>query len=835
MRLYASILIVLFVASLSPAADRISPNLAERERIARESRQALTYLQDYHYIQKPLADFSADDILREYIGELDYSRMFFTEPQIRDFVSRFDTTLQTVYLSRGDLFPAIDIYNSYYKVAQERLRWVQKRLKRDFDLTTMERYAPDRTKAEWPRNAAEADALWEKRLKNELLTELLSGRSITEARQKLLERYSRSERSLDEFDVKDVQTAFLTCVAQLYDPHSNYFSTEDLEDFSITMSNTLVGIGALLKDEDGYCVVQELISGGPAEETGLLHPGDKIVEVAQDGEKSIDVVDMKISKVVKMIRGEPGSTVSLTIVPAGAPDSKRRTIRLERNEVHLTAGLASARVIEVPEETGPSYKRTIKTIAVGVVDLPSFYGGDGVSSTSEDIKELIHKLQGMGIKALVLDLRKNGGGLLTEAINTVGLFLPPAPAVQVRDSAGNVKVDSTTEAQAAYTGPLVVLTSRESASASEIVAGALQCLDRAVIVGDKATHGKGTVQAIFEIDRGLLAEFLKQTASGAIKVTIQKFYLPNGASTQNKGVPSDIALPSIDDALPIGESDLPHALPYDTIAAARTQKTDAWDTISILDDAKRSYLKEQSQSRRQDLPEFHYLTSVVSRLTARANEKSLWLNYDLRQKEKQLDETFAVDSEKELKSLSKDRYPSADVLLDISWKMRSEHQQQLKDAKLPDGSPRLNVVVGNIFYYEPKGSMEVKEIDAQKIDFESLLAENVQLSAKLGLTPEQMKKVLEQFKQGEERSEFDVADNFKKALGSGVDAKQLEQLPVKFFQAAVELNPELADEHVAIDIPLREAERVAADWACMGNVTAPALEEGKVARHTTVK
>lgn len=809
-------LITLFCAVFTIVnAEALSPSLAERERMARESRQALSFLADYHYSQKALTSFKTDDIVRDFAKTLDYSHMFFTEAEIKRFVERFDTTLQTVYLARGDLFPAIDIYNAYYKNAKARLVWIKKRLKGDFDLTSRERFAPERTKADWPATARDADELWNRRLTYELEAEMLNGVSINDAKEKLLKRYERADKLLDEFDTRDLQTIFLSTIGGLFDPHSNYFSKDELEDFSITMSNTLVGIGALLKDEDGYCVIQELIPGGPAETSGLLHVGDKIVEVGEDGEKTTDIVGQKISKVVKLIRGEPGSTVALTIIPADAPDSSvRKTIRLERSEVHLTENLASAQVIEVPAADGKV------TIPVGVIELPSFYGGSdvGSSNTTDDMKELIGKLQGMGIKALVLDLRRNGGGLLNEAVNMVGLFVPRAPAVQVKDSTGRVRVDwAQSTGEAVYDGPLVVLTSRESASASEIVAGALQCLGRAIVVGDKATHGKGTVQAIFEIDRGLLARFVKQTPSGGIKITIQKFYLPNGASTQNKGVMSDIALPAINDALPIGESDIPHALPWDTIPAVVWKKSDDWKKLSLLDDATRTSLIQKSSARQTDLPEFKYLSEIVSRLKAKQAEKAISLNYDVRLKEKQLNEAFTMESEKKRRELAPLRYASADVLLDISWQMKAEHQEKLKSTPLPDGSPRANAIYENIFYYAPEGSLEVKEIKADKLNYEALSTYADTFAKRLGLTSAQVQNLFDSFKQATQRSEFNIRQNFEKALGTSVSKERMEKLPAQFFALMVELNPELAEDHWGFDIPLREALRVAADWVEIKN------------------
>jgi hypothetical protein len=385
----------------------------------------------------------------------------------------------------------------------------------------------------------------------------------------------------------------------------------------------------------------------------------------------------------------------------------------------------------------------------------------------------------------------------------------------VRDSTGRVRVDWVPSGDVVYSGPLVVLTSRESASASEIVAGALQSLGRAIIVGDHATHGKGTVQAIFEIDRGLLAQFVRQapTPSGGIKVTIQKFYLPDGASTQNKGVLSDVSLPSINDVLPIGEADLPHALPWDTIARAPMKRNEKWNDLSLIDDSTRDLLLKKSLERQKVVPEFKYLSEIVNRLKSKQAEKALSLNYDVRQKEKQLNEDFSVTMEKKRRELNRERYASAEVLLDISWKMKGEHQEKLRNTPLPDGRKRENAVYENIFYYAPKDGMEIKEIRADKLNYEALAAYTDTFSKRLNLTNAQVESLWDHFRQGEGREEFNIRQVFEKSLGTNISKERLDELPKKFFELVVELNPELAQEHSQFDIPLREALRVTRDWA----------------------
>jgi carboxyl-terminal processing protease len=534
-----------------------------------------------------------------------------------------------------------------------------------------------------------------------------------------------------------------------------------------------------------------------------LHIGDKILEVAQKGEKPVDVVEMRINKIVNLIRGEAGTEVTLTVQTA---DGSSHKITLTRDEVRISEGLASAQVVEVPDPIGKS------TIAIGVIALPSFYAGtDDTATTTDDLKELIGKLDGMNVRGLVLDLRNNGGGLLSEAIGVVGLFVPSAPVVQVRSGNGGAQVRWNNDGKVFYGGPLVVLTSRMSASASEIVAGALQSLNRAIIVGDHATHGKGTVQTIFETDKNLLAKFTQSPPAGGIKVTIQKFYLPDGASTQNKGVLSDIALPSINDALPLGESDIPHALPWDQIPTARWSYREGWEGVDRLDSKTRNYLVEESQKRMENLPELIYLKDITEHAKMRYEQKQKWLNYDLRSREKKLDEKFKQTSEARRLELAKNNYASADVLLDIDWKLKAEHQAKLQQTPLPDGRARAGNAYENVYYYS--NGDEIREIRADSIDYEAIGDYTDQLAVATGLTPDKIGELINQFKLADERAEFNINEIFAKTLGPDWSSDQVAEIVHKFFEQLIVINPALSSEHPNFDIPLREALRVAADWA----------------------
>ena len=441
-----------------------------------------------------------------------------------------------------------------------------------------------------------------------------------------------------------------------------------------------VGIGAVLSGEDGICTIKELLPGGPAEKSKQLHPDDKIVGVAQGSGPMVDIMGLKLRKIVKKIRGKKGTRVRLLIWPAGSDPSKRKTITLIRDEIKLTTNLAEAQLFDL-EQNGVTMK-------IGVVDLPTFYGsGDPISddpSTTRDVKELIEKLKDNGMKGLILDLRRNGGGLLSEAINLTGLFIGAGPVVQVKNTIGQLNEYIDSNPEVTWKGPLIILVSRYSASASEIVTGALKSSNRAIIVGDESTHGKGTVQAIFEIDRSILAR-LTQPKMGAAKITIQKWYLPDGNSTQLKGVESDIILPSINPYLSIGESGLPNALEWDSIRPLPWHIED----FGLITDSTKQKLELKSEQRQKELEEFIYLNENIDWFREKREQKKFSLNYHQRQIEKDLDEHFRENRDKKLDEPSKQPFKNQGIYLDS--RLENEKNTPIEEDKEDEENKRLDI------------------------------------------------------------------------------------------------------------------------------------------------
>ncbi len=452
----------------------------------------------------------------------------------------------------------------------------------------------------------------------------LSSDTHDEIVKKLTRRYNRTMRNLKQFESDEVLEFWLSALGHAFDPHTDYLSKRQLEGFSINMNLSLFGIGATLQGEDGYTVIRSLVPGAPAELSKQIKVNDKIIGVAQGDGDFVDVQDEKLSKVVDQIRGPKGTKVRLLIIPAEADPSVRKTVALVRDEVKLEEAEAKAKLIE--------FSQNDRTNRIGVIDLPSFYAPFPVagrprsgSSTTRDVAKLLKKLLAEGADGIVLDLRRNGGGSLEEAINLTGLFIKSGPVVQVRNFDGKVSVDDSPDDVPVYEGPLLVLTSRLSASASEILAGALQDHDRAVIVGDNSTHGKGTVQTVQELGM-LIPELANPAEAGAAKVTIRKFYRPSGASTQLKGVVPDIVLPSVENHMEVGEASLENALEWDTIKPTRYAKDG--EISRLIPDLSRRSVERISADR-----DFEYVREDVERYRKVRAEKTVSLNEEARRTE----------------------------------------------------------------------------------------------------------------------------------------------------------------------------------------------------------
>ena len=575
-----------------------------------------------HYLKHPIDSGISGKFMDEYLNTLDPRHFYFVSTDLKEF-DVWRPTLGKM-LRDGDTSPANVIFTRLVKRVDEQVAYATDLLKTEkFTFDTPDAITLDRKAAAFPKDATEQQAQWREYLRYEYLQEKLNKKKPEEIVSTLTRRYNRLAKTFHDYGSGDVFEMYLNALAHAYDPHSDYMGKSAMESFNIQMRLSLFGIGALLQSEDGYCKIMELTPGGPAIKSGKLKVGDKIVAVAQGNKEAVDVVDMKIDKIVEMIRGQKGTEVRLTVVPTDAPDtSVRKVVALNRDEIKLSDSEAKGKVMDIPGADG-------KTLRLGMIDLPSFYASETpAKSTTTDVAKLIRKLKTENIQGLVLDLRRNPGGSLQEVIRLTGLFVKQGPVVQVKDSNGSIQVDDSHENGVLYNGPLVVLTSRLSASASEILAGALQDYGRALIVGDTATFGKGSVQTVLPLGELMSNNGITLKGDpGALKLTIQKFYRASGASTQLRGVPSDIVLPSLTDYIDVGEKSLDNAMPWDTVS------TSSFDKVNMVQPYL-AELKRRSDVRIASDPDFTYLKDEIVRFRKVMAEKTASLNEKQRGKEK---------------------------------------------------------------------------------------------------------------------------------------------------------------------------------------------------------
>lgn len=628
-----------FTAAAAPQNTNASSRLTPGPNDGRIAYLTARLMENYQYAQQPLDKKMSEKFFDGYLDSLDPQHLYFLQTDLAEF-AHYRTNLDTLTINnRGvaDLTPACQIYERFLKRLNQRVAYVDKLLKQDkFKFNSRQRILLDRSKAPYPKDLNEAQHLWHQRLDYDYLQEVISRRISTtngvaivplpksapdEISRKLARHYRWLLRMYTDWDSSDVLSAYLNALTHAYDPHSDYLNTSHAQDFSIQMSLALFGIGAELREDDGYCTIVSLVPGGPAAKSKQLKPQDRIVAVAQGKQPPVDVVDMDLSKVVQMIRGPKDTQVRLTIIPVDDPDS-RRVVTLTRAEIKLPDQEAKAQLVLIPNGHGGTNR-------LGIIDLPSFYAtvdlpGDNGNlpekSTTADVKRLIKKLEQEDVSGIILDLRYNGGGSLEEAIKFTGLFVTNGPVVQVRKPDGDVLVDNNTSTYALYRGPLVVMVNRFSASATEIVAGALQDYGRALIVGDRSTYGKGTVQNLNPLRPFIWTPDESANDPGTVKITIRKFYRISGASTQLKGVTPDIILPDtlsyVDD---IGEDSMPNAMPWDTITNADYTPLDMVQPYL-------SALRRLSDARVATNRDFIYIRQDIKQLQKMQASKTASLN-----------------------------------------------------------------------------------------------------------------------------------------------------------------------------------------------------------------
>lgn len=662
--------------SFLPGMLAIDRDYATNPLMQNEVRTLKQMLDYVHFNRNAVKPDDYPKLITDYMALLDPQRLYFTTGDEQSLRRLYGLQLEADLAYRGNIDAAFRIYGLFEQRVQSRITWVREQLGSDLDLTQDETYTIDRNKGPWPADQAEADDVWRRRLKAEYINEILADKTPEDARQTMKRRFERFLKNTAEVQPHEIQERFLTALTRLYDPHSAYFSAPTLEDFNVDINLSLVGIGAVLSvNDEGFCSIVSIVPGGPADLTGKIKVNDRIITVQQEGADPIDVVGMRLRQIVQMVRGQKNTKVTLTLVPQKSADqTKTEQVVVTRDVIKINQARASAAIYEVPDQEG-------KISNIGVITLNSFYGEAGDTddptraSASNDVAELIAKLNRDNISALVIDLRRNGGGLLSEAINLTGLFIDQGPVVQVRDSLGRVALGRDNSSAIAYDGPLAILTSRFSASASEIFAGAMQNYGRAVVIGDSSTYGKGTVQVIFEMQNYLPRLGRDYGKAGAAKLTTQKYYLPNGASTQQRGVIPDITLPSIDDFLEIGEAREPNALIWDEISSTPFEGTP-------LNQAFVAPLLAASQQRQGSLDEFELLRRNIDWFRERTEQKAVSLHLEKRREQKKLIEIQSKKFEAEFEQLAKGNFSKREIKLDA---VLAEKETPLAEVAAVDG------------------------------------------------------------------------------------------------------------------------------------------------------
>ena len=651
---------VSWATAVQPVAVEAPATLESSTRHTQASRMVTRFAERAHYSRTAIDDELSRDLLDNFIKSLDSNKHYFLASDIEYFQRYRDTMDDT--LRNNDMEPVFDIFRIYRLRAQQNLNYIIQSLNEEPDFSIDETYLFDREDLPWATSEAELQNLWRQRMKNDAISLMLAEKTWGETAEVLDKRYNRLLERINDIDSDEVIENFLNAFTHTLDPHSSYMSPRNSEEYRIAMSLSYQGIGASLQLEEDYVTIINIIPGGPAAIDGKLQPNDRITAVGQqESGELVDVIGWELDDVVQLIRGESGTTVRLQILGADSmPGDQEVILELVRDKVKLEERAAKSEIIET-ERDGVKTK-------VGVISVPSFYmdfearsrGDKNYVSTTRDVRKLILELEKEGIAALVMDLRGNGGGHLSEATALSGLFINAGPMVQLRDTSGRIEVLDDPEPTISYSGPLVVLVDRYSASASEIFAAAIQDYGRGLVVGQQ-TFGKGTVQNLYDLDQ--YTRVASDPGLGQLTLTIGKYYRVNGGSTQNRGVIPDIELPSAIDTKRTGESSRPGALPWDQIRSARFEEFG-----SVQPDLQS--LREAQALRAADNADYAFLIKNVDAANEIRSQNSVSLNIETRRTEqaRRRDDRLVRENDR--------RQANGESLL--------ENNEELESSEMPD-------------------------------------------------------------------------------------------------------------------------------------------------------
>lgn len=653
-------------------AQQLSPRGSQPGNV---SKLVCEMIEANHISQTRIDDRISAKLLDEFVKDLDAQKMYFLQSDIDKF-NKFRTELDDL-VKAGNLDFAASVFEIYKQRLVERITLADQLIDAPHDFTVNETIPLDYKDIPWAKSTEEISERWRKRVKYDLLLLKLDKTEDAEAKKRLHKRFKNIRDTMLKTEPDEINEMYLTALCMAFDPHSSYMSPRSVKDFQIVMGLKLEGIGAALRSEDGFTIVAQIVPGGAAAADGRLKVNDKILAVGNGNAEFIDVIEMKLTKVVDMIRGKSGTKVRLKVQPAAGGENK--VYELTRQQIELKSSEVKGEIIDSAARI-----KGAPAARIGIIHVPSFYrdfqgaenGEDNFKSTARDVKKVLRDFQSKGgVDAVIVDLRFNGGGALTEAIDVSGLFINEGPVVQVKNQKGKAKSLDDEEPGVDFAGPMVVVTNRLAASASEIFAGVIKDYGRGLIVGDRTTHGKGTVQSVMTVGKQILPLF-NQPDLGALKLTINQFYRVNGDSTQNLGVPSDIVLPSLLDNMDLGESFLDNAMPFDRIAAVKHAR------FSQVSPEMVSSLRDLSRKRVAGNTDFQKAEKDIEKYLARKQRKSLSLNEEELRKERVEEEQKTRDKAE----TNNDEFTEGPIFPDNSYnnellQITVDYLAQLREAK----------------------------------------------------------------------------------------------------------------------------------------------------------
>ncbi len=790
----------------------------ERRSLQEEARLVISILQSNHLSKRGFHELSAEELLYFYLGYLDPEGMIFNDRQATFLVKRFERSLKASYLSKGDMYPAYEMFNTFNKNAGKRIEWIQERLDEPFDLEGDGTYEINFEDEEnpWPKNKRVADDKWERYLTYQLLNEMLIEDDLEKAVRAIRDRYDNFAELVDEYDPMAIRELFLGLVMSLYDPHSGYSSWESTQEMMIGMEGSLVGIGADLVTVDGECIVERVIPGGPADLNGGFYEGDRVVSIQQGEEKAVEVFGLRLRDIIQMLRGEVGT--ELTLVLKSPRSEYRRTILLIRDEIDMAASRCKAYLYEVPGANGVR--------KVGVINIPQFYG-DNLGENSEfsvtdDVKVLVNQLEVSGMEALVMDVRQNPGGLLPEAVSLVGLFIETGAVVMIQDGVGQVEVIRDDDPEIYYKGPVVILISERSASASEILAGSLSDYKRAIIVGNKSTFGKGTMQQA--IDLGARQEVVDSDPNvrwGGLRTTTALFFTTGGASTQNRGVLSDIVFPFAVNPEFQMEKDMPHALEWMEVESEVPQDLAVFhpEGTYVLDDVSLTTIQSLFDERMETLPEFILWNEIQEFFSEWYQKTEFTLNLGKRKAER----SERMERSRLLKARGQKlavevAYPYSILQLDNEASIEAERQRSWKEDPLPNGLSRANRFYKNIYYWQSEKDGAIADVSVRDVAFGEFLpmvgeiVEQLKPYDVLAVSKDQLTILFDELRDNAYSGDLDCLEILKEALGENISDDQSDDFYSALFACIISIDTDLVNDYSLMDIILREGMRNAVDW-----------------------